>query len=163
MANQHTKGPWPERFWNKVDKNGPVIRPELGPCWIWVGTLIRGGYGMVRHPETHKMVPAHRTAFEIENGRMDKKFDCCHKCDNPPCVRPNHLFAGTGFDNLRDAVSKERHSHKLNWVKVRAIRWLQELGLSQIEIAPIFGVDKSMISRVVTRQSWQRDPREVGT
>jgi predicted XRE-type DNA-binding protein len=160
-TNQHTQAPWPARFWAKVEKNGPIFRPELGPCWLWLGTIIRGGYGMVRDPENHKMVPAHRAAFEIEKGKLAKEFDCCHKCDNPPCVRPSHLFAGTEFDNLRDAVTKERARRKLNWTKVRIIRWLKELGLPQRKIAPIFGSDQSMISRVATRRCWQRDPREV--
>lgn len=99
-----------KRFWAKVDKNGPVMRPELGPCWVWTGRKKKGyGYLMV----AWKDVRAHRFSYAVHLGPIPPGKLACHRCDNPPCVRPSHLFAGTISDNARDSFSKgRRHSPK---------------------------------------------------
>lgn len=97
-----------ERFWSKVDKSGD--------CWVWTGEK-RGHdakYGSVHIGETSdgKRVReyAHRVSYRLANGSFDNKLHVCHHCDNPPCVRPDHLFLGTHTDNMRDMMMKERRS-----------------------------------------------------
>lgn len=101
------KGTLWERFWSKVDKNGPVIVPELGNCWVWL-TATTQGYGEIGI--AGRTVRAHRLSWEIENGSPTDML-ILHKCDNPPCIRPDHLFKGTQLDNMQDAMAKGRLIH----------------------------------------------------
>lgn len=96
------------RFWSRVDKNGPVPahRPDLGPCWLWIGSRDPAGYGQVGIG--YKNIRAHRYSFESNVRALLPGELACHHCDNPPCVRPSHLFAGSVGDNTRDAAAKGR-------------------------------------------------------
>jgi hypothetical protein len=86
-------------FWNRVDET-----PE---CWIWAGDFTHAGYGHVNHKGKTRM--AHRMAYELEYGMpIPKDKWVLHKCDNPACVRPDHLYLGTPKDNARDAVERGR-------------------------------------------------------
>jgi len=98
-----------DRLWERVDKNGPIPphRPGLGPCWPWTGSVDAKGYGTIRVGE--KIQKAHRVAYVLANGSIpDDKPMVCHRCDNPPCCRPEHLFAGTAVDNGKDMAAKGR-------------------------------------------------------
>ncbi len=87
-----------ERFWEKVDKSGE--------CWLWTSTCYPNGRGQFKvHGKTLK---AYRVAYELAYGPIPEGLMVCHKCDNPTCVRPEHLFLGTCGDNLRDASAKGR-------------------------------------------------------
>lgn len=102
------RAPLLQRFNALVDRNGPIpARRALGRCWIWKGKKNESGYGLVRPGGTAPSVRAHRAAFFLEYGRWP---DPCalHKCDNPACVRPRHLFEGTRIDNIRDMHAKGR-------------------------------------------------------
>lgn len=90
-----------ERFWEKVNKTKT--------CWIWVGSRSREGHGQIRSPISKKIISAHRWSYEHSFGEFDKKLCILHKCDNPPCVRPDHLFIGTQQDNMRDCLEKGRY------------------------------------------------------
>jgi hypothetical protein len=98
------------RFWTHVNKNGPIPiqHPELGSCWLWTGANPDGRYGRFRG-EGRRQVGAHRFSYELEYGPIpDERPIICHHCDNPPCVRPSHLFAGTVRDNADDMMAKGR-------------------------------------------------------
>lgn len=87
-----------ERFWSLVDRSGE--------CWVWVGSRFSNGYGQFRIGG--RSVGAHRVAWELTNGPIPNGLHICHHCDNPPCVRPSHLFAGTHSVNMQDAMNKGR-------------------------------------------------------
>lgn len=85
-------------FWKKVKKTRS--------CWIWMGAKDRQGYGFFWWK--NKQVRAHRFVAEVVKGEKTGNLLVCHKCDNPSCVKPDHLFVGTISDNARDMVSKGR-------------------------------------------------------
>lgn len=100
------------RFWAKVNRAGtaPPARPELGSCWFWTASAIRG-YGQFnigRVGTKQRTVYAHRYAWELTNGPIGSGLSVLHRCDEPLCVRPAHLFLGTQQDNLDDARQKGR-------------------------------------------------------
>ena len=96
-----------KRFWTKIDKDGP------NGCWIWNGSRNEKGYGLMG-TIGNKNYRAHRFSWELVHGPIPKGGDyhgncILHRCDNPPCVNPAHLFMGTNLDNRRDAWAKDRH------------------------------------------------------
>ena len=90
--------PIAERFWEKVRKTNQ--------CWIWEGARNRLGYGEIGM--NGKVCKAHRVAWELVNGEIPPQKMICHACDNPQCVRPEHLFLGDGVINMQDAQKKGR-------------------------------------------------------
>ena len=102
-----------ERFWPKVNKAGPVVRAELGPCWVWTASKYVNGYGMLRRGGRGEGVEgAHRVAFMLEHGRLPAL--AMHICDNPSCVKattdasPAHVIEGSAKANTRDMIMKGR-------------------------------------------------------
>ena len=142
-------------FWSKVDKREP------DECWPWKGERSVAGYGYIRVSspnERRRRVTAHRVAYLLENGFYDLSLDMLHKCDNPPCCNPAHLWAGSEGDNIQDAISKGRfippgrgEAHNCNILTedmVRDMKQLFALGARTKDIAAEFGVHASTISHI---------------
>src|SRR6267142_4399389 len=87
------KGQFTVRFWANIRKTDS--------CWVWLKGKFPYGYGVVRCPDG-KGRPTHRVSWEMHFGHIPKDTLVCHHCDNPPCVRPDHLFLGTSLDNATD-------------------------------------------------------------
>jgi hypothetical protein len=102
--------PLEERFWEKVDKNGPTMPHMTTSCWMWSASKDGSGYGWIGLGNG-SLGKAHRVSFEIHYGPLMEGECALHHCDNPPCVRPDHLFKGTQKDNADDREAKGRHPH----------------------------------------------------
>lgn len=104
------------RFWTKVDRDGspPEHVPGIGRCWIWTGMKHPPGYGLLwlSNKDNPRSVLAHRFSYELHNGPIPEGMFICHRCDNPPCVRPEHLFLGTHQDNMDDMHAKGRRVYE---------------------------------------------------
>lgn len=147
-----------DRFWSKV----PSIT-STKTCWEWGAGRHERGYGTFRL--NGKMLKAHRVAWELTHGEIPDGLWVLHKCDNPACVNPNHLFLGTHQDNVDDKVSKNRQAkqagekhpqHKLTLKQVNSIRSQYVPGkVSQEKLARDFGVGQSEISDIINRKRWQ--------
>lgn len=123
-------------------------------CWYWLGSMVPNGYGRVHIKK--KSFLAHRVSYLIHKGNPDGMF-VCHRCDNRGCVNPDHLFLGTIEDNNHDRHRKGRtvstgRPSDLCDEDIKEIRRLYPTsGLTQYQIAKMFSVRQSSISRIVNR------------
>ena len=129
-------------------------------CWEWNGSFLKFGYG--RFVIDKKEYQAHRVSYELFNGPIPDGMCVLHRCDNPPCTNPKHLFLGTKNENRKDAVSKNRQakgskiaSSKLTEIQVLEIRRLHLTGRTGKSIAETFNVTPQMISYIVNRKWWR--------
>jgi hypothetical protein len=128
-------------------------------CWLWLGSRHRIGHGYASL--NGRVQYAHRVSWQLTHGAIPDGQVVCHKCDNPPCVNPEHLFVGTQGDNMRDAASKgrlseaQRRDAKLSEASVRQIKSLLAAGVSQQSIAASVGVSRTCISAISTGRNWK--------
>lgn len=141
-----------ERFWSHVDRTGE--------CWLWLLSKDRKGYGYCMYQG--KVRKAHRVAWAIAHGELPpSELFACHRCDNPSCVRPSHIFLGTTAENMADmrqkgrsATGERQGSAKLKASDVGEIWALMSAGVSQADLARKFGVDPKTISHIKHGLTW---------
>ena len=132
--------------------------PESG-CWIWMGAILKNGYGKVRDAEMNSAL-AHRASYSHYKGNLSKDKYVCHTCDIPSCVNPNHLFLGTPTENQQDSKRKGRATKatfKLDRLKISEIKSYLNHGYSQKKIANLFNISQSMVSMINTKRTWSNE------
>lgn len=165
-----------ERFWSKVEKGRG--------CWLWKADVSTSGYGRfwITGPNA-RQVQAHRFAYEDVVGPIPEGMWVLHTCDNPPCVRPDHLFLGTQQDNTDDMVAKgrqaqgDRHGSRLHPERLaRGPRWgggrlfgernpsakltqaqvdaIRQSNASSRDLAAQYGVGKRAIEKIRSGKRW---------
>ena len=130
-----------------------LVRLDLGPCREWQETKDGKGYGQATHLGVRR--PAHRVAFILAGGVVADDQEICHRCDNPACIEPAHLFAGTRQDNMIDMSKKSRSSSPLTEQQAMLIIWYRlVIKLSYPKIGRLFGVSKTTARNVVSGKTW---------
>jgi hypothetical protein len=159
LAENKSTGPYCKktgeaRFWKRVKKSTG--------CWIWTGHVQKdyGAFWVGR-----KFYFVHRYSWQLHNGDIPKDMCVLHKCDNPVCVRPDHLFLGTPQDNVRDRDSKNRQvKGEIHWCAkltddiVRQIRKMYKFGVrghGASVLARKFGVSTPVILGIVHGKGWK--------
>lgn len=152
------------RFWEKVNKNGPIPRhqPELGHCWEWKA-CVTGSYGRfsIGTHKKQKHFPAHRISWVIKFGEIPRGFLVLHKCDYRLCVNPSHLFLGDTADNSKDMARKGRavhgrlhHNAKINEQVALEIHRLIVSDVPIMEIAEKFSIDRVSVDNIKFGKTW---------
>ncbi len=152
------------RLWVKVDRCHSLIR-----CWRWRGSRNSDGYGHIRIEG--RTIGVHRIAWTLTHGPIAEGMQVLHKCDNPSCVRPSHLFLGTVKQNIQDMSAKGRHiwgsmqkpmlgernvNAKLTAIQIEEIRGLYDPHIGNgVLLGCAYGVDSATIYRVVHRSTWK--------
>lgn len=147
-----------DRFWPKVAMSMT--------CWLWTGSKMPRGYGRIGGGgKRGNPLLAHRVSWEIHFGKIPARLIVCHRCDNPSCVNPTHLFVGTHEDNTQDAVRKgrisrgsSRHNARLSEKDIPEVRRRLAIGESYSSVAALFGVSAALIGDVARGVTWKHVP-----
>lgn len=171
-----------------LDKRLDALREKLKKykvnpatqCWEWQGATKKRSESSGDHPYGYftlgmngraKKMFAHRASYAVHNNQDPGKMFVCHKCDNPICINPDHLFLGTTTDNMRDMISKGRAANqsgsnngnsKLDWDMAIEVFRLLKLGKTNKSIAAKVGISHGMVSRMRVGKAWIDLAVEVG-
>lgn len=154
-----------DRFWEKVDRNGPILDPELGPCWIWTGSRHPQGYGAFWL--RGKTPRVHRVSWMLMYGDIPDGQQVNHHCDNMGCVNPAHLYLGTQKENVRDREQRGRSaptygmhsgSAKLTDQQIIEIRARAKQNEVRAHLAREYGIKPSQVTKIIKRTVWKHLP-----
>lgn len=152
-------------FWSHVNKDGsiPMHCPELGKCWEWTAGKNGKGYGTYQLYK--RSIGTHRLSWQLINGEIPDGLNVLHKCDNPPCCNPAHLFLGTHKANANDRERKgrgnqpklEKHNKaKLTVAIVREIRQRYAAGgITMKRLAIEYNVHETNIGFIIKHITWK--------
>ena len=155
------------RFWEKVNKDGPIVRSELGRCWIWIGSTRGIGYGQIMTDQLtasgKKFIDqAHRVSWRLAYDTSPDGLFVCHKCDNPPCVNPYHLELGNNQKNINDAVARGLKSQgagcsfsMLTRDEVLATHHLRDMQMTQTAIGRALGISQQQVHEILSGRSYK--------
>lgn len=146
-----------ERFCSRI------VKSDDDKCWGWRGAVHPFGYGVFTI--NRKNIAAHRASWQFFCGEIPPELHVLHRCDNPPCCNPNHLFLGTAKDNIRDCVQKgryksnskrgeEHNAAKLTTKDVLTIRKAIKDGVSQSSLARKYKISLGCIWAIKIRKTW---------
>jgi hypothetical protein len=137
-----------------------LMSENVNECWVWMGGVNARGYG--KASMDGKFIPAHRMSYILFFGEIPDGKLVCHACDNPPCVKPAHLWIGTTQENTKDMVKKRRHIFgekssvsKLSSQDVRDILALERLGINQAVIGEKFNISAGHVNNIVKKRVWK--------
>jgi len=156
----------PERianFWAKVDKESHV-----GGCWVWQGAKFSKGYGAIQLG-VGNTARTHRVSYVLHNGPFDDDLVVCHKCDNPACVNPLHLFLGTEADNAADRKNKGRSARQYGGKNGQSkltdniVVSIYQDPRTNRDIAAEYGVASSLVSQIRHRKIWGETTKHLPT
>lgn len=156
------KRPLRERFWEKVNKQGPVGPYVDTPCWCWTAATNSRGYGLIG-VKASRPGAAHRVCWELTHGPIPKGLHVLHRCHNRQCVNPSHLYLGTHAQNMRDRSLADRvnapqgsaHPHsRLTEKQALEILSLRQQGATYRELADKCGVSRRTVSGIIDGRSW---------
>lgn len=152
-----------DRFWAKVDKNGPIMSHMKTRCWKWLAYCGNSGHGRLRYQGSQKL--AHRISWILHNGEIPKGLQVLHKCDNPSCTRPDHLYLGTYKDNVKDMVDRgrvvTRRGEKSNMAKLtrEQVKEIREkynsTNILKSQLAKEYKMSYCAIWNIVNNVSWK--------
>lgn len=143
-----------QRFLNKINVN-------MEGCWEWNAGLNTGYGSFMLSPPNKRSVVASRYSYETFKGPIPPGMFVCHTCDNPKCVRPEHLFLGTPKDNSQDAARKGRFPHqiparaKLSFEKAREIRADRAAGMLYRDLSEKYNVHENTLKAVIYNITWK--------
>jgi hypothetical protein len=130
-----------------------IAKMESTGCWEWTGTTNNSGYGLMG--ASGDIVSAHRFSWMHHFGDIAEGLQVCHKCDNPKCVNPEHLFLGTNEDNQMDCVTKGRKPKKITLDDAVEIKRLLAEGITQPKIAKRIGVSDAIVRNIKYGKAWK--------
>lgn len=141
----------------KIDKFFDKVNKIPGGCWEWKRALDIRGYGHLTINNT--TTNAHRVSFMIFIGEIPLGISICHKCDNPKCVNPIHLFSGTNADNMRDKMNKNRHPKGEDYsfsklTEIQVLDILLNLNKPALEFSKKYRISESQIRAVKNGINW---------
>lgn len=158
-----------DRFWAKVDRNGPEVRPGIGRCWVWTGARSKAGYGVISTPGA-RAARANRVVWELVRGPIPEGLLVRHACDNPPCCNPSHLSLGSHADNSRDSVlrnrqaQRERHGRAIMSAEAAAkLREDRAAGATQNALAAKYGISRATVRQIIRGRTWSPPEDVVAT
>lgn len=121
-------------------------------CWNWTGARDKDGYGIFSY--ARKTRRAAKMALQIDGRPVPAGHYACHHCDNPACVRPDHLYAGTPTENSADAVARQRLRPKTK-LTANQVRLIRSASGTHEEIAASFGVSRANVSLIRESKTWR--------
>lgn len=147
------------------------IPEPMSGCWLWIGAE-QGSYGYGRIKVDGNVIPAHKYSYQRFVGQVPDGMLVCHRCDNPACVNPYHLFIGTNQDNSDDKVRKNRQAKGVKLAKAQyenrprgerngnsklsyeQVNNILSIDMPQRKLAKMFGVSQALISKIKRKEMW---------